>query len=96
MRQALELSITTQPSWAAYGANLSLALPPAEKRAMSMPLNDRSVNSWTSMTSPRNFNFRPIERDDANRVRRLTGNSIASRQAIIWLPTAPVAPATAT
>ena len=66
MRQALELSTTTQPSLAACGANLSLVPPPAEKRAMSMPLNESSVNSSTAIKSPLNRSFRPTERAEAS------------------------------
>ena len=48
MRQALELSITTHPSLAAQGANVSLVPPPAENSAISKPLNESSFNSSTS------------------------------------------------
>jgi hypothetical protein len=40
MRNALELSTTTQPALAAMGANSREMLPPALKRAMSMPAKE--------------------------------------------------------
>ena len=43
--KALELSMTTHPALAAIGANSLEMLPPALKRAMSIPLNESFVNS---------------------------------------------------
>ena len=96
MRQALELSTTTHPSLAASGANRSLVLPPAENSAMSMPLKQPSVSSWTGTGSPLKRRVRPTERAEARKRIDFTGKSASSRQVIIWFPTAPVAPATAT
>ena len=45
MRNALELSTTTQPALAAMGANSLEMAPPALNSAMSMPLNDSFVSS---------------------------------------------------
>ena len=47
MRNALELSITTQPAFAAMGANSFEMLPPALKSAMSMPAKESLVSSVT-------------------------------------------------
>ena len=45
MRNALELSTTTQPALAAMGANSLEMLPPALNSAMSMPANESFVSS---------------------------------------------------
>src|ERR1700748_3683385 len=52
MRNALELSTTTQPAAAAIGANSLEILPPALNNAMSMPLNESFVNSVIAMSCP--------------------------------------------
>ena len=96
MRHALELSTTTHPSLAASGAKRSLVPPPAEKSAMSIPLKHPSFSSCTGIGSPLNRSVRPTDRADARKRIDFTGKSASSRQVIIWLPTAPVAPATAT
>jgi hypothetical protein len=59
MRNALELSTTTQPALAAMGANSFEMLPPALNSAMSMPLNESLVSSLTAMSWPRNLSFLP-------------------------------------
>src|ERR1035437_5447592 len=48
------------------------------------------------MSAPRNFNFLPAERADASRVSLPTGKFLFSSVLIISMPTAPVAPTTAT
>src|SRR5665213_2260198 len=95
-RNALELSTTTQPALAAMGANSFEMLPPALKSAMSMPLNESCASSLTSISAPRNFNFFPVERADASKVSLLAGKFLFSSVLIISMPTAPVAPTTAT
>jgi hypothetical protein len=57
MRNALELSTTTQPALAAMGANSFEMLPPALNSAMSMPLNESFVSSLTEMSSHRKIAF---------------------------------------
>ena len=52
MRQALELSTTTQPALAAAGANFSEVPPPAENRAMSTPSKLSSVRTSTVSSPP--------------------------------------------
>ena len=52
MRHALELSMTTQPSFAAMGANFVLVPPPALNRAISTPLKEFSSSTSTSISSP--------------------------------------------
>ena len=48
----LELSITTQPDFTATGAHIFDLSPPAEKRAISIPLNEflLSVSTGTSLS----------------------------------------------
>jgi hypothetical protein len=57
MRNALELSTTTQPALAAMGANSFEMPPPALNSAMSMPANESFVSSLTVMSWPRNLSF---------------------------------------
>ena len=73
MRNALELSTTTQPALAAIGANSLEMLPPALKSAMSMPLKESLVSSLTVMSAPRNFSVLPTERAEASKVNLPTG-----------------------
>src|SRR5258708_4284015 len=96
MRNALELSTTTHPAFAATGANSFEMLPPALNRAMSMPGNTYFVSSLTMWSSPRNFSFLPTDRADASNVNSPTGKLRFSSVLIISIPTAPVAPTTAT
>ena len=95
-RNALELSTTTQPALAAMGANSFEMLPPALNSAMSMPLNESFVSSLTAMSVPRNLSFLPTERAEASRVSLPAGKLRFSSVLIISMPTAPVAPTTAT
>ena len=50
IRNALELSMTTQPALAARGANSFEMPPPALNRAMSIPLNESFVSSSTAIS----------------------------------------------
>src|ERR1041384_6009698 len=96
IRNALELSMTMQPFFAAMGAK-SLEMPaPALNNAMSMPLKESLVSSLTVMSCPRNLSFFPTERADASNVNFPTGKLRFSSVLIISMPTAPVAPTTAT
>ena len=45
--KALLLSITTEPAFAAMGANSRLLLAPAENRAISIPLKESVVSFLT-------------------------------------------------
>src|SRR6266540_4384760 len=96
MRNALELSMTTQPARAARGANSFEMLPPALNNARSMPLNDSFVSSATAISSRRNLSVLPTERAEASRDNRPAGKLRFSSVLIISTPTAPVAPTTAT
>ena len=96
MRNALELSTTTQPALAASGANSFDTPPPALNRAISMPWNESFANSLTMISCLRNLSFLPAERTEASNVRLPAGKSRFSSVLIISTPTAPVAPTTAT
>ena len=67
MRQALELSTTTQPRFAASGASAFEVAPPAEKSAMSMPSKASGVASSTVISRPSTVIVVPAERDEARR-----------------------------
>src|ERR1017187_933849 len=96
MRNAEELSMTKTPCLAAIGANFLEIDPPALKNAMSTPLKLFSVNSSTKSSLPRNAIFFPLEREDAKSTRSDRGKGRFSRQRKNSIPTAPVAPTTAT
>src|SRR6266566_1096527 len=96
MRKALELSMTTHPARAASGANSLEMLPPALNNAISMSAKEFLVSSFAAISSPRNRSFLPTERADASNVNPPTGKLRFSSVLIISMPTAPVAPTTAT
>jgi hypothetical protein len=73
MRHALELSTTTQPSFAAKGAKCLLVPPPALNSATSTPLNESSRSVSTFSVSPRNVSSCPALRSEANSFRLATG-----------------------
>ena len=86
----------THPACAAHGANLALIDPPAEKRPISTQSKDDSLSSRTGYSFPLNSSVRPEDLPEASSTISLTGNDLRSRTLIIMLPTAPVAPTTAT
>src|SRR3990170_3223641 len=96
IRKTLVLSITTQPALAAMGAKRSLTLPPAEKRPIWLPVNESSLRTCTVRLLPLYFSAFPAERSEAISFRSLTEKALSSKIFIISLPTAPVAPTTAT
>jgi hypothetical protein len=73
MRHALELSTTTQPSFAAKGENFLLVPPPALIRQMSSPLNESSRSTSTGTSSPLNVIVVPALRSEASSLRDLMG-----------------------
>src|SRR3954452_17640797 len=96
MRQYDELSTTTAPASTKRGAHSALRVPPAEKSATSKPLIDSSVRGWTTRSwSPKSIT-RPAERSDANGTISSAGNERSRITPRMVLPTAPVAPTTAT
>jgi hypothetical protein len=65
MRQALELSTTTAPAWAAMGPNSLLMEPPAENRAISMPAKESLVRTSTGISFPLKVTVLPNDRSEA-------------------------------
>src|SRR5262249_8039887 len=96
MRKALDLSITTAPAAAAIGANSFACAAPAEKNAISMPLNEDGLSFSTAILSALKLTVLPTDRSDAYARRLFTGNLLSSRSFRVVSPTAPVAPTTAT
>src|SRR3990170_3067858 len=90
------LSITTQPALAAMGAKRSLTLPPAEKKPIWQLVNESSLRTCTVRLLPLYISAFPRERSEASSFSSLTGKALSSKIFIISLPTAPVAPTTAT
>ena len=90
------LSTTTAPASTAAGANALLRPPPALNSAISMPANESRVSSATATASPLNVTVFPTLLDEASGRSSATGKSRCSSVAIISVPTAPVAPTTAT
>src|SRR4030042_2136325 len=96
IRNAEELSPTTAPEARAAAAPSLRREPPAENRAMSIPLKASFESSSTGNSCPANFSFFPTDRSDARRRRFPIGNFRSARICRKTSPTAPVAPATAT
>ena len=96
MRKALDLSTTTAPAFTACGAYSFDWAEPAEKSAMSTPLNDSGPTLSMRMVSPLKVTVLPTERSEANARSALTGNLRSSRSLSVVCPTAPVTPTTAT
>ena len=96
MRNALDLSTTTQPRATASGANARDVEPPAEKSARSKPSSASAVSSRTSSSAPAKRTRVPAERADANGTTSAAGNPRSWSTSSTIGPTAPVAPTTAT
>ena len=96
MRKALDLSTTTAPAFTAWGAYSFDCEEPAEKRAMSTPLNASGPSLPMRMVSPLKVTVLPTERSEAKARSAFTGNLRSSRSLRVVCPTAPVTPTTAT
>lgn len=96
MRNALELSITTQSCFCAAGQYCLERSAPALKNARSTPSNASSQTACTSNSAPRNVIVCPADLALASRMRRFTGKLRASNRRKNSCPTAPVAPRIAT
>ncbi len=96
MRHAEELSTTTQPAAAARGAYSRLTEAPAENSARSTSPKLVGLSVSTVRLSPWKDIFLPSEKGEAKSLRLRAGKLRSSRQRTIMLPTAPVAPQTAT
>src|SRR5680860_1386130 len=86
MRQAEELSTTTQPASRAMGAYSLETAPPAEKRAMSTPLKRSGDSSRHSTSSPLKASLFPAERSEANGTSSRRGKSRSSSMLNIFPP----------
>ena len=86
------LSTTTAPASTNRGAHSPDVVAPAEKIARSKPWIVSSVSGWTIAPS----SSRPAERADANGTISEAGKLRSRSFARITVPTAPVAPTTAT
>ena len=96
MRNALELSITTAPALTAAGTRRLLISPPALKKVTSTPSKAFSSRMPTWTLRPEKGTRVPAERSEASGLSSVTVNFRSSSTFSISLPTAPVAPATAT
>src|SRR3546814_434294 len=95
-RKAEELSITTAPAAANFGAYSFETAPPAENSAMSTPAGSKLARSWTSTSSSPKATYPPADRSLASATISPTGNPRSASTDSITSPTAPVAPTTAT
>ncbi|CAB4661212.1 unannotated protein [freshwater metagenome] len=87
MRQADELSITTAPAAAYFGASAFEVEPPAENSAISMPVRSAVSASSTTISSPRKVSVLPAEREEAIKRRRSIGKLRSSSRRSITEPT---------
>src|SRR4249919_270661 len=95
-RKADELSITTAPAAANFGAYSFEMDPPAEKSAMSTPAGSNVARSCTTTSRLPNFTLPPADRALASATTSPTGNLRSANTDNMTSPTAPVAPTTAT
>ena len=95
IRKAAELSTTTAPRSTAMGAHSAETSSGTSNIATSMPSNASGDSATTVNSSPRHINFLPALRADAiNRISPHT--SLRSDKMLsMTVPTAPVAPTTA-
>ena len=95
MRQALELSMTTVPLSANFGAHSKLTLPPALNNAIS----GLAATAWSRVITGIDFPLKvmlfPMLLADAAGKSSVTGKFLSSRICNIFVPTNPVAPTTA-
>ena len=92
MRKADELSTTSAPADAKRGAHSREVPPPAENSATSKPSIVSSRNGWI-VASPSRL---PADRSEANGTTSAAGKPRRSSSDSMIVPTAPVAPTTAT
>ena len=95
IRNAPELSTTTAPRDAAIGAHSAEISSGTSNIATSMPSNDSGVSATTVSSSPRHLSFFPALRADA--IKRISPHTSgrSDKMLSITVPTAPVAPTTA-
>src|SRR3546814_6118927 len=88
-RKAEELSITTAPAAANFGAYSFETAPPAENSAMSTPAGSKLARSWTSTSSSPKATYPPADRSLASATISPTGHSRSASTDSITSPTAP-------
>ena len=95
IRNAPELSTITAPRDAAMGAHSADTSSGTSNIATSMPSNASGESATTVSSSPRHFNFLPALRAEA--IKRISPHTSVRSLRIesITVPTAPVAPTTA-
>ncbi len=91
-RHAEELSTTTAPAAANFGASSREVAPPAENSTMSRPLGSAVAASSTTTSRSPQARVEPAERAEAKNRSSETGNSRSRRIWRITSPTWPVAP----
>jgi hypothetical protein len=96
IRNADDLSMHTVPAAATSRTNPRATDAPAAERERSTSRSTSTVSSCTVTSRPPNEIVRPADRADANGNSSSTGNARASMIRSISVPTAPVAPTTAT
>src|SRR5690242_2856290 len=95
MRYAPELSTTTAPRAAAIGAHRAETSSGTSNMATSTPSKTSALSACTSARRPRTRSWRPAERAEATRRISPQTSSLVESRSSITLPTAPVAPTTA-
>ena len=97
MRNALELSIITQPCLVMVSANSFEVPPPADTNATSMSLKSSlCCRSFTSYSLPLKLYLLPAERCEPKSVRLSMGKFLSASMRRNSCPTAPLAPTIAT
>src|SRR5262245_23457871 len=96
MRQALELSMTTAPCFAAIGLDSRLTLAGVLDRTTSTPANASGRIGSTGYVLPWNVICLPALRSEARNLMPPSANLRSVSTCRITSPTAPVAPTTAT
>src|SRR5215831_9646408 len=95
MRNAPELSTTTAPRAAAIGAHCAETSSGTSNMATSTPSKTSALNACTSVWRPRTRSWRPADRAEATRRISPQTSSLVESRSSITVPTAPVAPTTA-
>src|SRR5262245_25709310 len=96
MRQALELSTTKAPAFAAIGLYSRLIIAGVLDRTTSTPANASGRSASTGYVLPRNSIGLPALRSEARNLMARRGNLCSTSTCRMISPTAPVAPTTAT
>ena len=95
IRQSDELSITTAPESANFGAHYNDIDPPAENKAISGLLETAVSKPTTLWDLPPQKTFFPTDFFEATGINSVYGKFLSDRTWSITSPTIPVAPTTA-